>query len=116
MQWAWPLRALGLAAAACAGNCAYAAHYYRPVPQFPGDEYTPSKRRLLDVGDEVGTHPLPPLPAIRGRFRVCKRALDDAYVHMPAHISMHACMRVGVACTRAMPARGQACALTPEAN
>ena len=59
---AWPLRALGLAAAACAGNCAYAAHYYRPVPQFPGYEYTPSKRRLLDVGDDVGTHPLPPLP------------------------------------------------------
>ena len=53
MQWKWlGLRALGLAAAAGACNCAYTAHYYRPIPHFPGDDYTPSKRRLLDVGNE----------------------------------------------------------------
>ena len=52
MQWKYPLRALGLAAAAGACNCAYTAHYYRPIPHFPGDDYTPSKRRLLDVGNE----------------------------------------------------------------
>ena len=53
MRWGWPLRAFSLAAVAGAGRCAYIAHYYRPVPDYPDGAQQPTKRRLLDLADEV---------------------------------------------------------------
>jgi monolysocardiolipin acyltransferase len=48
----WLVKALAIATVAGAGNCAYVAHYYRPVPAYPGDSQQPSRRRNLDVSNE----------------------------------------------------------------
>ena len=53
MSWTWTTRAVALATAAGVGNCAYAAHYYRPVPEYPGESHQPTRRRLLDLSNEV---------------------------------------------------------------
>ena len=50
---AWKWRILGVTAAAGSARCAYVAHYYRPIPDYPGDEHKATRRRLVDVNNEV---------------------------------------------------------------
>lgn len=54
MRWVWAGRMMMAAAAVGVGNCAYAAHYYRPVPDYADGSTKATRRRLLDVADEVG--------------------------------------------------------------
>ena len=54
MRWVWAGRMMMAAAAVGVGNCAFAAHYYRPVPDYADGSTKATRRRLLDVADEVG--------------------------------------------------------------